>query len=202
MTRNELRAQLLIEAADLLNEGAATKARKEIIKDIKIQKQEDLYKKFKNAEMDYDEAKKYYSILKKEIVTLRNKLAQIPAETAFEKLNMILGKYVVGTVIGGAIIYAMGFAIGRTNLGHYAGSIIKKIASSTTGSVILALTGIGIAADSALSKIDGEAFNWNKDKTLNKLDKFEKKVDNIMEYYQETHDDEISSKNESIDLFI
>ena len=202
LTRNELRAQLLIEAADLLNEGAASKARKEIIKDIKIQKQEDLYKKFKNAEMDYDEAKKYYSILKKEIVTLRNKLAQIPAETAFEKLNMILGKYVVGTVIGGAIIYAMGFAIGRTNLGHYAGSIIKKIASSTTGSVILALTGIGIAADSALSKIDGEAFNWNKDKTLNKLDKFEKKVDNIMEYYQETHDDEISSKNESIDLFI
>ena len=62
--------------------------------------------------------KKYYATIKKEFATLRNKLAQIPAKTAFEE-----------------------------------------------------------------------------------LDEIEKKVDNIMEYYEETHNDEISSKNESIDLF-
>ena len=197
MTRNELRAKLLIEAADLLNEGAATEVRKEIIKDIKIQKQEDLYKKFKNTEMDYNETKKYYATIKKEIATLRNKLAQIPAETAFEKLKISVGKDAVGATIGGAITYAMGSFIGG-----FWGSLIKKIGLSTTGIVILALTGVGIASDSILSKIEGEAFNWNKDKALEKLDKFEEKVDNVMEYYEETHNDEISSKNESIDLFI
>ena len=197
LTRNELRAKLLIEAADLLNEGAASKARKEIIKDIKIQKQEDLYKKFKNAKMDYDEAKKYYSILKKEIVTLRNKLAQIPAETAFEKLKMSVGKEIVGQVIGGALTFAIG-----SNVKGFAGTVMKIGSIPMSVAVIVLLTGAGIAADSALSKIKGSPFNWNKNKALEKLDKFEKKVDNIMEHYEKTHDDEISSKNESIDLFI
>ena len=58
LTRNELRAKLLIEAADLLNESAARNERKEIIGDIKSSKKTEEMESFLKGTMDKEDAKK------------------------------------------------------------------------------------------------------------------------------------------------
>ena len=176
LTRNELRAQLLIEAADLLNEGAATEARKEIIGDIKLKRKTELYKNFIDNKMDYNEAKKYYATIKKEIALLKTKLKNFPEETTVERIMSTFAPFILTGVIGGAVVIGL-----RGQEGTFS-SILKAV--GLTYAIISMVFGIPIAAIEYNSKDEqGKKINFNKYKVELKLAGLEEDIDETMFLY-------------------
>ena len=176
MTRNELRAQLLIEAADLLNEGAATEARKEIIGDIKLKRKTELYKNFIDNKMDYNEAKKYYATIKKEIALLKTKLKNFPEETTVERIMSTFAPFILTGVIGGAVVIGL-----RGQEGTFS-SILKAV--GLTYAIMSIVFGIPIAAIEYNAKDEqGKKINFNKYKVETKLARLEEDIDETMFLY-------------------
>ena len=81
--RNLLRAQLLIEAADILNEGQARNIRVEQKRIMKNIKKEDI--KYFKGELSKKEGQKKYTELKRNIEDIKKKIDTIPDETFGEK---------------------------------------------------------------------------------------------------------------------
>ena len=176
LTRNELRAQLLIEAADLLNEGAATEARKEIIGDIKLKRKTELYKNFIDNKMDYNEAKKYYATIKKEIALLKTKLKNFPEETTVERIMSTFAPFILTGVIGGAVVIGL-----RGQEGTFS-SILKAV--GLTYAIMSIVFGIPIAAIEYNAKDEqGKKINFNKYKVETKLARLEEDIDETMFLY-------------------
>ena len=172
MTRNELRAQLLIEAADLLDEGAARTERINIVRNLKESKKTEEMKSFLKGTMDKEDAKKYYNELMKSFSEIENKIMSIPKETAGDK---ILGymRFINATPTG-LLISAIA-------------SIPTAIDIDKTG---ISATGISIGSYIGLSRVkkpDGTVeYNWNKKYAMNKLSKLKNKV---MSIYSKKYED-------------
>ena len=175
MTRNELRAQLLIEAADLLNEGAARKERINIVHDIKASKKTEEMKSFLKGTMDKEDAKKYYNELMKSFSEIENKIMSIPKETAGDK---ILGYMrFINATPAGLLISTI------ANIPAAFGIDKKGISGAIAA-------GIGIGSYIGLSRVekpDGTVeYNWNKKYAMNKLSKLKNKV---MSIYSKKYED-------------
>ena len=172
MTRNELRAQLLIEAADLLDEGAARTERINIVRNLKESKKTEEMKSFLKGTMDKEDAKKYYNELMKSFSEIENKIMSIPKETAGDK---ILGYLRFGFTPVGILIGVVSYALT---------SGLNLTLSSGISSGINIGSYIGL---SRVEKPDGTVeYNWNKKYAINKLSKLKNKV---MSIYSEKYED-------------
>ena len=172
LTRNELRAKLLIEAADLLNEGAARNERKKIIRDIKLSKKTEEMKSFLKGTMDKEDAKKYYNELMTSFSEIENKIMSIPKETVNDKF---LG--------------LMKFSV--TPVGILIGVVSSALTSKLDSKFISGITsGISIGSYIGLSRVekpDGTVeYNFNKKYAMNKLSKLKNKV---MSVYSKKYED-------------
>lgn len=173
MTKNELRAQLLIEAADLLNEGAARKERIDIVHDIKASKKTEEMKSFLKGTMDKEDAKKYYNELMKSFSEIENKIMSIPKETAGDK---ILGyiKFVQFTPVGILITLS-------------SSALVSKITTKFGGGITVGILIGSYIGLSRVKKLDGTVeYNWNKKYAMNKLSKLKNKV---MSIYSKKYED-------------
>lgn len=172
MTKNELRAQLLIEAADLLDEGAARNERISIVNKLKESKKTEEMKSFLKGTMDKEDAKKYYNKLIASFSEIESKIMSIPKETVGDKFLGLM-KFSVTPV--GILIAVVSSAL------------TSKLDSRSSSGIT---SGIGIASYIGLSRVekpDGTVeYNWNKKYAMNKLSKLKNKV---MSVYSKKYED-------------
>ena len=181
MTRNELRAKLLIEAADLLNEGAATEARKEIIEDIKLKRKTEEMKSFLNGTMDKEDAKKYYNKLMSSFSEIEKRILNIPIEDSNEVTVGWL-RFVSFSPVG-ILITALTTA-GEVAAIQFAGNAKLATLAGSFGVIGSAAAYVGI---SRIKKPDGTVeYSWNKKYAMNKLSKLKNKV---MSIYSKKYED-------------
>ena len=181
MTRNELRAQLLIEAADLLNEGAARNERKEIIIDIKSSKKTEEMKSFLKGTMDKEDAKKYYNELMKSFSEIEKRALNIPEEDSNDAGIGWL-RWISHSPVG-ILITALAIA-GEVAVTHVTNNSKLAIATGLVGAVGTVASYVGV---SKVKKPDGTVeYNWNKKYAMNKLSKLKNKV---MSIYSKKYED-------------
>ena len=174
MTKNELRAKLLIEAADLLNEGAATEARKEIIEDIKLKRKTEEMKSFLNGTMDKEDAKKYYNKLMSSFSEIEKRILNIPIEDSNEVTVGWL-RFVSRSPVG--ILVTVLAIAGEVAVTHVTSSSKLAIATGLVGGIGTVAAYVGV---SKVKKPDGTVeYNWNKKYAMNKLSKLKNKVMSI-----------------------
>ena len=181
MTRNELRAQLLIEAADLLNEGAARNERKEIVRDIKSSKKTEEMKSFLKGTMDKEDAKKYYNKLMASFSEIEKRILNIPEEDSNDA-GIGLLKFVSHSPVG-ILVTALAIA-GEVAVAHFTDSTKLAIGAGLFGAVGIFASYLGV---SEIEKPDGTIeYNFNKKYAMNKLSKLKNKV---MSVYSKKYED-------------
>ena len=181
LTRNELRAQLLIEAADLLNEGAARDERKQIIRDIKLKRKTEEMKSFLKGTMDKEDAKKYYNELMKSFSEIEKRALNIPEEDSNDAGIGWL-KWISHSPVG-ILVTALAIA-GEVAVVHVTNNSKLAIATGLVGAVGNVASYIGV---SKVEKPDGTIeYNWNKKYAMNKLSKLKNKV---MSVYSKKYED-------------
>lgn len=204
-----MRAQLLIEAADCLNEAQARDQRIEITNDIKKLKKDDI-DYFKGKLSKQDGVKKYEEF-KTAIDEFRTKIDSIPKETVGDRALTWLRFYTEpknAITLFISVALSLGVSIFLSSLisksgeaaaedlfskGKYYEAIDKRVDTKDTQDLIFKLGGIavqgtslGVRLKSAKTK-NGE-MHFNKAYAERQLDTLEKIVDKAYHKYYESND--------------